>query len=41
MARHNRRRADLVEAIAQGYGGVQSKDAVRQMQAFIDALRSA
>ena len=37
--RRARARADLIEAVAMGYGGCQSRDGARAMQRLIDALR--
>lgn len=38
--RHEARwKADVIEAVAFGYGGVRSKDGPRAMQQMIDALR--
>ncbi|AGG89931.1 hypothetical protein [Rhodanobacter denitrificans] len=39
MHRRDRHQADLIEAIANGYSCCQSKAALKQMQALVEALR--
>lgn len=39
LRRQARAKADLIEAVATGYGGCKSKDGVQAMERVIDALR--
>ncbi len=39
MRRRELQQADLIEAVANGYGGCQSKDGLKQMQAMVEAMR--
>jgi len=39
MHLRDKQQANLIEAVANGYGGCQSKDGLKKMEALVEALR--